>query len=146
MASLKIVKRPICQWIMLKKAHKIIFLLLGHIAMLLGVIGAVLPIVPTTPFLLLAAYFYSKGSPKLHAKLRNLPHFGVHLKSWEDDGVISKKAKLAATLTIVITFSATFYFKKLPLPLIIIMCLSGLGIILFLLTRPSQKKKLTTHQ
>ena len=79
---------------------KITFLILGHIFFALGIVGAMLPILPTTPFLLLAVAFYSKSNSKLHEWLINNRFFGPSLQEWFNHGIIGIKAKLLATAMI----------------------------------------------
>lgn len=64
----------------------------------LGSAGAVLPLVPTTPFLLLAAFCASRSSPRLHAWLYSHPRFGPLLRDWRDHRAIRPRAKIAALL------------------------------------------------
>ncbi|MES1955000.1 hypothetical protein SAHY_10470 [Salinisphaera hydrothermalis EPR70] len=65
----------------------------------LGAIGIVLPGLPTTPFLLVAAWAAGKSSPALRRRLRAHPHFGPALVAWQDHGAIPRRAKwLAVTL------------------------------------------------
>ena len=71
---------------------KIILLAFGHLFLVLGIIGAFLPVLPTTPFLLLAAFFYSKSSDKIHNWLMNHKYLGPPLKDWHERGVIGLKA------------------------------------------------------
>jgi len=63
-----------------------------------GSVGAVLPLVPTTPFLLLAAYCASRSSPQLHAWLYSHPRFGPLLRDWRDHRAIRPRAKITALL------------------------------------------------
>jgi len=60
----------------------------------LGSAGVVLPLVPTTPFLLLAAYCASRSSPALHAWLYSHPRFGPLLRNWRDHRAIPRRTKL----------------------------------------------------
>lgn len=62
----------------------------------LGSAGAVLPLLPTTPFLLLAAYCASRSSPQLHAWLYSHPRFGPLLRDWRDHRAIRPRAKAMA--------------------------------------------------
>ncbi|PWG61547.1 YbaN family protein [Sediminicurvatus halobius] len=64
----------------------------------LGSAGAVLPLLPTTPFLLLAAYCASRSSPHLHAWLYSHPRFGPLLRDWRDHRAIRPRAKITALL------------------------------------------------
>ena len=67
--------------------------------------GAVLPIVPTTPFLLLAASCFLRTSPRLHAKLLANPTFGPYIEQWQHDHTVPRHAKRRGYLLIVISFA-----------------------------------------
>ncbi len=112
----------------------------GHTAFALGMIGVVLPIMPTAPFLILAAYCYSKGSPRFETWLLNHALFGPMILDWRDQGAIHPRAKLLSTVVlstsmamIVFVFSFTMWVKC---ALIAIM----LCALTFILTRPAPKK------
>lgn len=120
---------------------KIVYLLLGHLFLIIGIIGAFLPVLPTTPFLLLAAFLYSKSSTKLHHWLFNHKYLGPPLKDWQERGVIGIKAKILATVMIFLVL--IFRFPKLDIP----MTAKGLasavliGVLIFIWTRPSHSSK-----
>ncbi|MCQ4164342.1 YbaN family protein [Tahibacter sp. P2K] len=76
-----------------------LWLVLAWVSLLLGVIGIVLPGLPTTPFVLLAAFAAARGSLRLHAWLHNHPRFGQMLRDWEREGAVSRRAKWFATIT-----------------------------------------------
>ncbi len=89
----------------------------------LGAIGAVLPGLPTVPFLLLAAWAAGKGWPALEEKLLNHPRYGATLRRWRERGAISRKAKWAATLmmsasAVIIVASEAPIHAKLGVPLV----------------------------
>lgn len=77
------------------------FFFLGSLFLLLGVIGLLLPVVPQVPFAILAAYFYSKSSPKIHAWIRNHPVMGNPVRDWEDHWVIRPRMKIISTLMMI---------------------------------------------
>lgn len=77
-------------------ASRFLWLLLGLGATGCGIAGAVLPLVPTTPFLLLAAFAFAKSSPRLHAWLTNHPQFGPLIDNWQQHRAIGRGAKRAA--------------------------------------------------
>ncbi|MBA2405195.1 MAG: YbaN family protein, partial [Bdellovibrionales bacterium] len=64
------------------------------LSFILGIIGAFLPILPTTPFLILAGFLFSKSSPRFHAWLMNLPMAGNAIRDWQENRVINPKAKI----------------------------------------------------
>jgi uncharacterized protein len=75
---------------------RLILLGLGWTMVGLGIAGIFLPLLPTTPFLLLAAWIFSRCSPRLEQWLLDHPLFGRPLKDWREAGVISRRAKIAA--------------------------------------------------
>jgi hypothetical protein len=118
---------------------RIIFLISGHLSVILGIIGAVLPVIPSTPFMILAAFFYSKSSPTLHQKILNLPHIGPHVRDWEDHGLISVKAKILSISLLCVMIGSSIYFLK-NIWLKILLAIIALAISTFIFSRPSIKK------
>ena len=82
--------------------------ILGFIALGLGTLGAFLPLLPTTVFVLIAAWCFAKSSPKWHQRLLNNPTFGPMIKHWETDRCIPPKARLAAVLSMGIAGTVSF--------------------------------------
>ncbi|MCK5189989.1 MAG: YbaN family protein [Methylococcales bacterium] len=84
---------------------KYLLFFFGLLFVVLGVIGAILPILPTTPFLLLALACFANSSPRFHQMLLHNRWFGKALQQWEDDRSISRTSKVKAMVLIVITFA-----------------------------------------
>jgi uncharacterized membrane protein YbaN (DUF454 family) len=125
---------------------RIIFIILGWLCLVLGVFGIFLPILPTTPFALLAAYFFSKSSKSLHAWLLSQKHLGPLIKDWERFGVIRVRAKILATVTMVLLFSYTTIFVQVSIAIKIVVNLIGVGVLTFIWTRPSESPKSSHDQ
>lgn len=67
-------------------------------------VGVVLPLVPTTPFLLLAAWSAARHSPALEARLLTDPRVGPHLRAWRGEGALSRRARLWAIGALAVSF------------------------------------------
>ena len=116
---------------------KLILLILGWFFVGLGVVGIWLPVLPTTPFFILAAYLFSKSSDRLHQWLLNLPKIGIMIKDWEQKGVIRFKAKILSTAMIIPLFSYTLFFVQVSIPIKVIILIIGVIALSFIWTRPS---------
>ncbi|MCK0169918.1 YbaN family protein [Aliiroseovarius sp. S1123] len=86
---------------------KYFYLTLGWCAVALGLLGVILPVLPTTPFLLVAAFAFGNSSPRARAWLIDHAHFGPAIQDWEERGAISRRAKTLATsmMTLVLVVS-----------------------------------------
>ncbi|HPE60430.1 MAG TPA: YbaN family protein [Thiolinea sp.] len=73
-----------------------LFVLLGLCFFGVGLLGVFLPVLPTTPFMLLALWAFSRSSRRLHDYLWHHPRFGPAIRAWKTAGVIPRKAKLGA--------------------------------------------------
>jgi len=80
----------------LRAAARLGWLALGFVCVALGIIGALLPLMPTTIFLILAAGCFARSSPRLEAWLLDHPRFGPTLRAWRRDRAIPRRAKLLA--------------------------------------------------
>lgn len=83
---------------------RIFWLTLGILSLFLGVIGIVVPLLPTTVFILLAAYSFARSSQPLHDWLINHPRLGPLIRDWHANGAIRRPAKVMATVSIGIVF------------------------------------------
>ena len=94
-----------------------LLLALGHLSVALGVIGIALPLLPTTPFLLLAAWCYSKSSEKFHTWLLTNRWFGEYIRNYKEGKGIPQKTKILALsfLWTTILLSAFLVLDSWPL-------------------------------
>lgn len=112
-----------------------IYITLGSFFLVLGFIGLFLPIVPTTPFILVSVWFFAKSSNKLENWLVNHKIFGKMIQDWRNHGAINKKAKTSATLLIIFSFSGAIYFNQI-LVFDILLAVVGTSIVVFIISRP----------
>ena len=127
---------------MFKYSKSLVFNLMGLASLVLGLLGVILPILPTTPFILLAAYFFSKGDNRLHSWLLENKLFGPMIRSWENHKVIQLKAKLWATGFIIPLFSYTLIFVEVDPWIKALVVLSGIGVLAFIWSRPHEIKQI----
>lgn len=121
-----------------KFALKSTLFILGCLSLVLGIIGAVLPLLPTTPFLILSAYLFSKSSKKVHSWLTSLPYFGDAIINWETHRVIRPRAKVLSIIMLVCVIGSTIIFAKIHVGLKIMLAFIGVGCGFFIVTRKSR--------
>jgi uncharacterized membrane protein YbaN (DUF454 family) len=90
---------------MKKFLHTHLLIILGWFFLALGAIGAVLPILPTTPFLIVALALFSRSSPRFHQMLLNNNWFGPTLRQWEQSRTLSRTTKYKVYALIIAVFS-----------------------------------------
>jgi len=121
-----------------KERMRWIYLATGWLALGLGIAGIFLPLLPTTPFVLLAAFCFGKASPELHARLLAHPKLGPPVRNWQERRVIPLSAKLLATLMLVPLFlTATIYSRFTPMVNAVLLA-TGTAVLLFLWTKKSR--------
>lgn len=111
---------------------KILLTVIGSIAVALAVLGLFLPLLPTTPFLLLASACYVRGSERMHRRLLDNPVFGEYLRNFEAGKGIPRRAKLIA-LTL-LWASLLFSIQQFRIvPLQIVLAAIGTAVSIYLL-------------
>ena len=103
---------------------RLVYLVLGFLSLLLAAAGIVLPLLPTVPFVLLAAFFFARGHPPIEAWLLRHPRFGPHIVAWRAHGAISRRGKRAALLAFGV--SAAVSLAVLPWNWALIPCAAAL--------------------
>jgi hypothetical protein len=114
--------------------RRLIYLSLGFTSVALGAAGIVLPLLPTVPFMLLAAFFFARSSPRLEAWIVDHPRFGPHVRAWRERGAISPAGKRAALAAF--AFSAILGLVLLPFPWLLVPAAAALGGGSWIATRP----------
>ncbi|NNH26486.1 YbaN family protein [Acinetobacter terrestris] len=105
------------------------------IFVILGFIGALLPGMPTTVFLILAAWAASKGWPQMDAWLLNHPKYGATLRAWRENGTVPRKAKWFASIMMLIS-AIIMLFTNAPLLVKVFTDLTMLSVLTWLWLRP----------
>lgn len=111
------------------------YLIAGLVSLLLGAIGAFVPLLPTVPFVILAAFCFGRSSPRLEHWLVGHERFGPHIAAWRGRGAISPAGKRAALLAF--SVSAAAGFAVLALPWSLLPALAALIGGSWILTRPN---------
>ncbi len=117
---------------------KLLWIILAWISLTLAVVGAFLPILPTTPFVLLAAFLFSKGSPRLHHWLIGHRLFGPPIRDWQAGLGISLKAKIMA---IIMMWVSILYSANYHVPIIwvkVLLVIVAIGVSIFLIKIPTK--------
>ncbi|MFC3119117.1 YbaN family protein [Jhaorihella thermophila] len=109
---------------------------LGIVCVALGVIGAFLPLLPTVPFLLLAAFLFARSSERLHHWILSHRTFGPMIDDWNRSGAIRPRAKRIATLSI-IALPALSMLASAPIFIVVIQILILATVLIFIWTRPN---------
>lgn len=113
-----------------------LWLATGLVFLVIGVVGVFLPVLPTTPFLLIAAAAFARSSPRLHGWLLAHPLLGPPIRNWQDHGAISKAAKRLAVGSMAVVFLTSLWLGLPPLVLAAQAVLMASGAA-FVLSRPS---------
>lgn len=111
--------------------------LAGLLSLGLGIVGIFLPVLPTTPLVLLAAFCFGKGSPRLRAWMVAHRSFGPMISDWEATGAIPRKVKYFGCAVMGVTFLTCLAIGVPPHVLWIQAVLMGLGA-LYVITRPDR--------
>lgn len=108
----------------------------GLVSLALGIIGIPLPILPTTPFILFAAFCFARSSPRLQTWLESNPRFGPMIANWREKGAIPTRAKIYSVAAMAVSPLGAAALGVPGWALVAqILCLVGAAV--FVLTRPS---------
>lgn len=120
--------------------QRAVYICLGLLMVGLGIIGAILPLMPTTIFLILAAWFFSRSSPRLEAYLMR-SRFGGSLRDWRENGAISRKSKILALMGMSAGYAIFFVNSKPSISIAIIVGALILTCATYVASRPSSTRR-----
>ena len=115
--------------------QRLILLIIGWLAIVLGTLGVVLPLLPTTPFILLAAWCFARSSPRFHHWLLYRSWFGAYIRHWQQHRALPPGVKGRAMLLIIGTFALSVWLVKLFWLRIMLLCMLA-ALLLFMWRMP----------
>ena len=116
---------------------RILILALAWLMVAIGIVGVFLPVLPTTPFMILAAGLFARSSPRFERWLLEHPKYGKPLTDWRREGAISRNAKIASVSLMTASYAIVWFagppqlWLKLLVGVILVACA------VFVLSRPS---------
>lgn len=111
---------------------RVILIITGWIAVVLATLGVVLPLLPTTPFLLLAAWCFARSSPRFYRWLLYRSWFGSYIRYWQQHRAMPPGAKPKAVLVILAIFALSLWLVKLTcVRVLLLIILAGLLIFMW---------------
>jgi uncharacterized protein len=105
--------------------RRALYVALGVFFVGLGILGAFLPVLPTTPFLLLASFFFVRSSERLHNWLLRSRLFGPFLRDWQKHRGVRPRVKLVALTMLATAVTASAVFGGLPWYLVALLVVLG---------------------
>ncbi len=121
----------------LRRVARAGWLVAGLVCVALGLVGALLPLMPTTIFLIAATGCFARSSPRLEAWLLGHHRFGATIRAWRDQRAMSRRAKIAACTGIAAGYLLFLIGARPGMPLAASVAVAMAAIGLYLLTRPS---------
>ena len=115
---------------------RLLWFISGLLSLGIGVLGIVVPLLPTVPLILLAAFCFARSSERLHTWLLSHPRFGPMIDDWNERGAISPRVKRISTLSIAAVFGISLILS-VPTHVLIIQAVVLSGVLAFIWTRPN---------
>ncbi|RPH94451.1 MAG: DUF454 domain-containing protein [Calditrichaeota bacterium] len=125
----------------MKKLTLTLYLIGGTLAVFLGIIGMFLPILPTTPFLLLAAFCYARSSKRFYDGLLNNRWFGEYIRNYREGKGIPLRQKVLTLLLLWLTIGNTILFLAPQLWIRILLLLIASGVTIHLVRMKTFRPK-----
>jgi len=111
----------------------------GSLCVVLGLLGIFLPLLPTTPFMLLAAACFARSSRRFHGWLLANPTFGPLIREWEKHRSIPRRTKLTAIALMSLTMATSIVFFVEPRWLQVLLAAVGVGLAIWMYRIPSRE-------
>lgn len=119
------------------KAGRLLFFALGVLSLGVGLVGVVLPILPTTIFIIVAAACFARSSERLERKLLDDPRFGPTIVAWRRDGAIPKRGKILAMVGMTIGYGLFWLSVRPDWPLALGVAAGFIACAWYVLSRPT---------
>lgn len=91
-----------------------LYFAIGTLALILGFIGIFMPVIPTAPFVIVAAWGFAQSSPRVDRWLRSHKHFGKAIRDWEERRAVPRLGKIAATAALSVSLPFTAWMLGAP--------------------------------
>lgn len=124
---------------MLARIRNALLIATGALALVLGVIGIFLPVLPTVPFVLLASYCFARSSKRFHSMLIDNPHFGLIIRNYELGRGIPRRIKIRAITLLWLGLGISSWIVDITL-LRLMLAAIGLGVSTYLYRLPEYKE------
>ncbi len=118
-----------------------VLVILGFLALAVGIVGAFLPLIPTVDLVLLAAFLFSRSSERFDRWLATNRFFGGIVRDWRSGRGFTVRSKVVATVGIVTTFSLSIWWSHETTVLRVALGLLGLGIVWYVLSQPTRRNE-----
>jgi len=113
---------------------RVVWLIAGLASLVLAGFGVALPLLPATPFVILAAFCFARSSPALHDRLLNSRTFGRAIRDWRTHGAISRRSKVTSVLAMALSLAASLVLA-VDLAIVGLQALTVSAAAAFILTR-----------
>ncbi len=120
---------------MVSQAKRIVLIVIGVVSLALGALGVFLPLLPTTPFILVSAFAFANSSEKLHQWLLDHNVFGPLIANWRSHGAISRRTKTVSLVSMAAIIGVSLLLG-VPTHVIVIQAVVLTASAIFIVTRP----------
>ncbi len=120
---------------MVSHAKRIVLILIGVVSLALGALGVFLPLLPTTPFVLLAAFAFANSSERLHQWLLDHNVFGPLIADWRSHGAIGRRTKIVSLVSMAAIVGISLLLA-VPTHVIVVQAVVLTASAIFIVTRP----------